>query len=101
MKIRHGFVSNSSSSSFTINKHGLLSCQIAMIYEHTEFAKLLDIPTDEYSCTCGDLDSAWAVTEDNNTITVDTHMDNFEMEWFLANIVRLNMDKQILKSWHS
>jgi hypothetical protein len=42
MKIRNGFVSNSSSSSFVIKKAGLTEGQIDAIRRHGEYSKIVD-----------------------------------------------------------
>jgi hypothetical protein len=78
MKIRNGFVSNSSSSSFVINKENLSPKQIKKIKCHE-----IDVTKES-----GKLDSwnKWEITEDKNTISGTTHMDNFDMEAFLERI---------------
>lgn len=42
MKIRNGFVSNSSSASFVIRKAGLTEAQIDAIKRHGEYSKIVD-----------------------------------------------------------
>jgi len=70
MKIRAGFVSNSSSSSFVINKANLNYEQIDQILNH------IDVAGDE----------AWRIREDYARIFGDTCMDNFDMDKFLRDI---------------
>lgn len=79
MKIREGFVSNSSSSSFIISKRKLSALQIAALYNHIQIGKDLGI---EYC----DPDDAWSIDEDEDTIRLSTSMDNFDMDDFLAKI---------------
>jgi hypothetical protein len=70
MKIRNGFVSNSSSSSFVINKRFLSSHQIEQIYAHQELAE----------------DNNWIIKEDDFEISGWTFMDNFNMSEYLEKI---------------
>lgn len=63
MKIRNGFVSNSSSSSFVVKKAYLSEHQLDMIRNHHEIAD----------------DDAWTITETDTTISGSTWMDNFSM----------------------
>ena len=81
MKIRNGFVSNSSSSSFLISKRNLSDEQINGIYNHEEYS--------------GEAD-AWSVSEQGNAyIFVSTFMDNFDMYEYLTE--ELNIDKNKIK----
>lgn len=78
MRLRTGFVSNSSSASFTIHKEDLTEIQIELIRDHSRFARehfagLIEYPGD-----------AWQITEDDDVISGYTTMDNFDMEMFLA-----------------
>ena len=70
MKIRIGFVSNSSSSSFIIRKDCISASQADKVRDHD-----------------GDGDGeAWIITEDETRIAGHTFMDNFDMETFLERI---------------
>ena len=91
MKIREGFVSNSSSASFVIDKAKLNVLQLLAIRDHIQVAEKLGI---EY-CDSGD---AWDVREDDTTITLDTIMDNFDMEEFLRKIDAMDA---VIESDHS
>jgi hypothetical protein len=95
MKMRVGFVSNSSSSSYLIKKAHLLQCQIEMIKQHSEFAELCK-PTSPHNCNGESLldysEEVWVVTENDDEIFMGTYMDNFDMHWYLVNIVHVNPD---------
>ena len=78
MKIRNGFVSNSSSSSFTINKDDITCLQIVAIKKHIEFGNDMGV----YG---SDID-AWSISESDFTISGYTSMDNFSMRDFLEKI---------------
>jgi len=88
MKIRNGFVSNSSSSSFIISKGNLSEEQIKKIKNHISCAKEMN-ETGEYSSSfidCLDDNDRWSVIEKDEVIEVYTIMDNFDMYDFLINI---------------
>ena len=76
MKIRSGFVTNSSSSSFMIAKKNLTLDQIEKIKSHIKVASELNM---EY---VDPLDS-WDISETDDKITGFTIMDNFNMYLFL------------------
>ena len=79
MKIRNGFVSNSSSSSFIINKDDLSEEQVEKIRNHIKVGQKLGIEFCEKS-------DAWRIEEKTNTICGFTIIDNFDMEEFLKKI---------------
>ena len=75
MKFRNGFVSNSSSSSFVVNRDDITSLQYKLIINHERLAGLFDIGW-------GD---PWSIDETTTPgkIILHTWMDNFNMEEFL------------------
>jgi hypothetical protein len=77
MKRRHGFVSNSSSSSFVIQRDDVTSNQVILIRDHSAHgAKLgLDYPED-----------AWDIEVTDSEVRGSTIMDNFDMGEFLRKI---------------
>lgn len=77
MKVRLGFVTNSSSSSFIISKKYLDEDQIEAIRSHSSLGKKLGLDCWE---------DAWNIEENREYITGDTWMDNFDMEEFLKEI---------------
>jgi hypothetical protein len=81
MKIRSGFVSNSSSSSFVVTKNMITEEQIEAIKYHVNYAKehlkWNDIDTDY---------DFWNVSETETKLTGYTIMDNFDMYKFFKDI---------------
>jgi hypothetical protein len=87
MKIRNGFVSNSSSSSFLIPINALTENQITKIQNHIEVTKnwLLqnDSDIDAYE------DDKWEIQVTDKCVYGYTFMDNFNMSFFLRKILNL------------
>lgn len=103
MRIRGGFVSNSSSSSFIISKDNLSPEQIKLIKTHIVSDSLYGNPgysyLKEYDEETGklvmpersleetlDLSDEWLIHETDEEIQGATSMDNFEMDNFLEAI---------------
>lgn len=77
MKIRNGFVSNSSSASFVIKLENLTEQQIEMIKNHDFWGKIYGV---EYS------DDMWTISVNHDTISGHTYMTNFSMTQFFDKI---------------
>lgn len=92
MKIRSGFVSNSSSSSFIISKKHLTKEQIWAIKNHGKVGKWFEVLINEEDERDDDeyldqyCDDEWRIEEKEDTIEGYTVMDNFNMGWFLREI---------------
>ena len=85
MKIRKGFVSNSSSSSFVIEARNLSEKQIEQIMDHGSICQL-------------DYEERWdvdkAINEFNaRVITGYVFMDNFDMHKYLTKYVHVDEDQ--------
>ena len=74
MKHRNGFVSNSSSSSFIIDKYYLSQKQINQISNHKDCGE--DYADTDY----------WTIEDMGNKLYGRTHMDNFAMDEYMQKI---------------
>ena len=89
MKIRQGFVSNSSSSSFVVAKAALTEEQIELIKNHWDIAA--EDPTLDHIGTRNSFD-AWEIKEGRFLIKGFTSMDNFDMEEYLK-VIGVDLDE--------
>jgi len=86
MKIRQGFVSNSSSSSFIIERDGVTDKQLYKIKNHLEYGKLKNVG--DYF---GKYDE-WDIDVGEKYIHGWCSMDNFDMYKFLE-YIGIDMNK--------
>ena len=99
MKTRLGFVSNSSSSSFVLNKSKLTVDQIYKIRDHFAVAKELAKDNKDWVGTYIREEDAWGIKEDEDRIALFTFMDNFDIWFFLTEI---GVSENIIEDeWHS
>jgi len=91
MKIRKGFVSNSSSSSFVIAKKHLTEEQIWAIKNHGLVGEWFEVIDNEMRDEDEELiihyfGDEWKIIVEEDSIRGLTWMDNFDMKWFLRRI---------------
>jgi len=81
VNVRQGFVSNSSSSSFIINKSDITEKQIYQIKNHIGVSNQLKKKSGfENLFQFNDPGEAWDIHETEETISGYTPMDNFQMD---------------------
>jgi hypothetical protein len=93
MKIRNGFVSNSSSSSFVLLLKDITPSQLDMLQRHTQIAQAAgwafgEYPGDNEVCCCGwaGTKDAWEITVTDKSVKGYTVQDNFNMRAFMGRI---------------
>lgn len=85
MKVRAGFVSNSSSSSFVVRREDINAKQLYQIIHHEELAE-------SFGLYCSD-GSSWSIEDDlSEVVKGSTWMDNFNMRAFM-DCIGIDMDK--------
>lgn len=94
MKIRNGFVSNSSSSSFIILLNNITSTQKDMIYNHISLATEIDEKLlSEGKELIYEYYDEWNIQEDGFSLWCSTTMDNFDLYTFITDVVGIDDDK--------
>ena len=86
MKIRNGFVSNSSSSSFVIPKDKIDEIQKLQIYNHISEANK---HSQWYNFGCIEAEDGWSISENEYYISGYCHMDNFDMYVYLLDFLKI------------
>lgn len=100
MKLRQGFVSNSSSCSFTILKKGLSEEQLHKIRNHIHYAIEMGYKGKKDGNLFTPMEGEnWVLVNEEKCILADTTMDNFDLYGFLMFI---GVPKEnIIDYWHS
>lgn len=103
MKVRLGFVSNSSSSSFLLNKNKLTKLQYHKIFNVEEtISNLSEKQRTKLLGLVGDVEYLrdWSIREEDGEISGYTYLNNFDMIEFInfigANKALLNTDGGIV-----
>ncbi len=98
MKMRNGFVSNSSSSSFVIYKDNLSDVQECIVRHYRDFIRLckkVGLDNDSLFEYVDCIDD-WEMQEDEKEFAFHTCMDNFYLDEFFEEFgIQLN------ERWHS
>ncbi len=95
MKIRLGFVSNSSASSFTLDKKTLTPVQIDQIKDHINVA----LANEWHDLDYVEEDNAWSIRDTGSYLCLATTMTNFNLLGFVH---KIGVPKEAIRNyWHS
>ena len=83
MKLRKGFVSNSSSSSFVLSKELMSENQMDKIRNHIKVAQEMFEQNHAYDFGYVEDTEAWEIDELPETMRISTWMNNFDMYEFI------------------
>ena len=96
MKIRNGFVSNSSSSSFIILLDTITEEQLFMIYDHISLGKKYDKKlVKEGKEKFYEYYDEWIIHNDGFSVWCKTSMDNFDLVTLLEEVIGVDNNKLI------
>lgn len=98
MKIRDGFVSNSSSSSFAILRSHMSIKQYNYLRNHIHYANLKQ--WDDYGNTQHSEGDQWSVKLLNDRVSCATNMDNFDLHKFVIEVLEIP-EEAIVDYYHS
>jgi hypothetical protein len=96
VKTRLGFVSNSSSCSFSIKLEDITALQLHCLKEHIQMAQNM-----KWDDGCGSPPSdgeQWDINEGSQYVCCEVFMDNFDLVKFATEI--LGIDQNKMHNWH-